>query len=252
MPAYTRTPDALGVKLVSVFHANHKVGLPGHQAVILLFDPENGSPIALMDGRYITEARTAAVSAVSARLLARPGARTVGILGSGVQAHAHVEALSHVLPGLQYRAWSPNRANLERFAADCGVAMAASADEAVRDADLIVTVTNCTTPVLFADWVRPGAHIMAVGACRAAHREVDPKLVAASKVYVDSRASALREAGDILIDHLEHTIVGELGELIAGRIAGRTSSDEITLFKSLGLAVEDVVAAHRVYTRSSH
>ena len=249
MPAHVRDSDSLGCKLVTVFHGNHDRGLPGHQAVILLFDSDTGSLVAIMDGRYITEVRTAAVSAVSAKLLANPGARSVGILGSGVQARSHVEALSHVLKDATFRAWSPNRAHLEAFAAESGAVAADSARSAVADADLIVVATASAEPVLDAAWVKPGAHVMAVGACRPYQRELDPKL-AMSRLFVDSRAAAVKESGDIVMSGFESLIVGELGELIAGGIEGRTAADQITVFKSLGLAVEDVATARLVYDRA--
>lgn len=249
MPAHIRTSDSLGAKLVTVFQGNHALGLPGHQAVILLFDANTGSLDAVMDGRYITEARTAAVSAVSVKLLAQEGARRVGILGSGVQARSHVEALSHVIDGAKFRAWSPNRARLEQFCRECGVTACAGAREAVDDADIIVTATAATEPVLESAWVKAGAHVAAVGACRPYHRELDPALVARSRLFVDSRAAAVKEAGDVVMGGFEGHIAGELGELLSGKVEGRTAPDQVTVFKSLGLAVEDVAAARLVWER---
>lgn len=255
MPAHMLGEEAVGTKLVTVFHHNVSRGLPSHLATILLFDPQTGGLQAIMDGRYITEARTAAVSAVSARLLAKPNAGVLAVLGSGVQARSHVEALRHVFQLREIRAWSPHSANLLQFAAECGATAAISAAEAVRGADLIALTTSSVEPVLLSEWVAPGAHIMAVGACRPNHREIEGPLVARGRLFVDSRAAALKEAGDVLLtifDGLitEDHIAGELGELIAGSIPGRESDAQVTIFKSLGLAVEDVASARLVYQRA--
>jgi|SRR5579871_652123 len=240
----------LGAKLVTVYHSNLERGLPSHLATILLFDPETGALQAIVDGRYITEARTAAVSAVSAKKLARKDSRILAILGSGVQARSHLEALNCVLKFDEIRVWSPTQQNCKNFATEMQAIAKPSATETVRDADVIALVTASPTPVIHSEWVKPGAHIMAVGACRPTQREMDPELVARSSLYVDSRAAALKEAGDIVMainegrisaDH----IVGEIGESVS-----RKTSDEITIFKSLGLAVEDVAAAHLAVTRA--
>ena len=170
MPAYVADPPQLGAKIVTVFAENHRRGLPSHLATIFLLDPDTGALIALMDGRYITEARTAAVSAVSARHMARPDAATLAILGTGVQARSHLEALAAVRPIRDVRVWSPTAASRERFVAEmsghvpAAITAAASAEAAVRDADIIVLVTSSPTPVLEAAWVAPGAHVISVGA----------------------------------------------------------------------------------------
>ena len=261
MPAYVADPPQLGAKIVTVFGENHRRGLPSHLATIFLLDPDTGALIALMDGRYITEARTAAVSAVSARHMARPDAATLAILGAGVQARSHLEALAAVRPIRQVRVWSPTPASRERFVADmsghvpAAITAAASAETAVRDADIIVLVTSSPTPVLEAAWVAPGAHVIAVGACRPDQREMDPALVAGSRLVVDSRAAALVESGDVVLSIAEGRfgaahVAGELGDVVRGALAGRTSPGEITIFKSLGMAVEDVAAADLVYRRA--
>jgi ornithine cyclodeaminase/alanine dehydrogenase-like protein (mu-crystallin family) len=240
MPGYT---GALGVKLVTLYPGN--VGLPTHLATILLFRPETGELLAIMDGRLITEVRTAAVSAVATKLLARENAAVLAILGSGVQAQSHLEALRLVRDFREVRVWSPR--NAAAFAARHGIEAASSAEEAVRGADVIVTVTSATTPVLHGAWVNAGAHVNAVGACRPDWRELGDDLLAAARLIVDSRAAATVESGDaIAAGHIE----GELGEVIAGDTPGRTSAHEITVFKSLGLAVEDVVSADLVYRRA--
>ena len=262
MPAYIPAPASMGAKLVTVFGENHKQGLPSHLATILLLDPETGSLVALMDGRYITEARTAAVSAVSARFLAKAEASTLGLIGSGVQARSHLEALQHVRQLQEVRVWSPRQQSREQFIADMSprvgipIHPAPSAEAAVKGADLIVLATASKTPVLESGWVAPGAHVMCVGACRPDQREMAPALVKRGRLYVDSRAAALVESGDVVMNikdglfdatHLR----GEIGELVLGRVKGRESDAEVTIFKSLGMAVEDVVAADLVLRRAT-
>jgi ornithine cyclodeaminase/alanine dehydrogenase-like protein (mu-crystallin family) len=245
MPAYLAATPALGAKLVSVYHSNLERGLPSHLATIVLFDPATGALEAILDGRYITEARTAAVSAVSAKKLAREDSVTLSILGSGVQARSHVEALRHVRSFREIRAWSPTRANLEKFAAECGARAMDSAEAAVRGADVIVLATASSTPAIDNLWVDDGAHVISVGACRPTQREMDPALVTRSRLFVDSRAAAVKESGDVIAAGEAH-VVAELGE----SAAVRKSPQEVTVFKSLGLAVEDVVAAHLALQRA--
>jgi len=260
MPAYVRNA-ALGAKLVTVFGGNHARGLPSHLASIVLMDPETGALVALMDGRYITEARTAAVSAVSSRLLARPTSQSLAIIGSGVQARSHLEALSRVHNVRQVAVWSPQKQHLDEFVgwartatAITSVTAVAHAGEAVVGADVIVLVTSSPTPVLENGWVKPGAHVISVGACRPNQREMDPALVARARLFVDSRAAALVESGDVVLGMRENRfgadhIVAELGELV-GAAPARRSDTEVTIFKSLGLAVEDVTAADLAYRRA--
>ncbi len=245
MPAYVPSAPALGAKLVSVYHTNLERGLPSHLATILLFDSETGALQAILDGRYITEARTAAVSAVSVKKLARTDAKTLAILGSGVQAHSHFEALAHVRRFDDVRAWSPTRKNLEAFSKATGARAMSSAEAAVKDADVVALVTASPTPVIEDAWIKPGAHIISVGACRPTQREMDPALVKRSRLFVDSRAAAMKESGDVIAAGADH-IVAELGE--PGAI--RQNPAEITVFKSLGLAVEDVIAAHLAFKRA--
>ena len=262
MPAYVPAPASLGAKLVTVFGENHKRNLPSHLATILLLDPETGALQAIMDGRYITEARTAAVSAVSTRFLARPEASTLAIIGSGVQARSHLEAYQLVRQLKQVRIWSPNQRSREQFVDDMSgqvpvpIVAADSAEAAVRGADLIVLVTSSPTPVIEDAWVASGAHVVCVGACRPNQQEMPPALVARSRLFVDSRAAAIVESGDIVMNIAaklfdESHIRGEIGELVLGRVEGRRSADEITVFKSLGMAVEDVVAADLVFRRAA-
>lgn len=261
MPAFIPQPASLGAKIVTVFADNHLKQLPSHLATIFLLDPDTGALLALMDGRYITEARTAAVSAVSARTLAKSDAGTLAIIGSGVQARSHLEAYAQVKTLRDVRIWSPKQASREQFVTDmhghvsAPLRATATAEEAVRGADLIVLVTSSPTPVIEDAWVSPGAHVVCVGACRPDQREMPPALVARARLYVDSRAAALVESGDVvqgITDGLfgpDH-IRGELGEAVLGRVPGRASDTDITIFKSLGMAVEDVVAADLVYRRA--
>jgi alanine dehydrogenase len=254
MPAYVGDPATMGAKLVTVFNGNAARGLPTHLAMIVLFDPDTGALQALMDGRYITEARTAAVSAVSTQHLSRADASTLAIIGSGVQARSHLEAYAAVRPLHDVRIWSPRATSRERFVSDmqrhtaARLHACATAEAAVTGADLIVLVTSSATPVIEDGWVKPGAHVVSVGACRPDQREMAPDLVARGRLFVDSRAAALVESGDIVqgikekrfaADH----IAGEIGEVVLGRLPGRRTPDEVTILKSLGMAVEDVVAA---------
>ncbi len=246
MPTYIPSLPALGAKMVTVCHANATLGLGTHQALIVMLDPATGVAQAILDGRLITEMRTAAVSAVSARHLARPDARVLGILGSGVQARSHVQALRLVRDFDEVRVWSPNAERLRLFAAETGCRAMPNAETVVRGADVVVVVTPSPTPVVQSDWVAPGTHVIAVGSCLPTQRELDPALVARARLIVDSRAAALREAGDVVMAIAEghftaNHIVAELGEL-----PKRQSAAEITVFKSLGLAVEDLFAAHLV------
>jgi alanine dehydrogenase len=245
MPAYLAATPALGAKLVTVYHSNLERGLPSHLGTIILLDPATGALDAILDGRYITEARTAAVSAVSAKKLARPGSRVLAILGSGVQARSHFEAMAHVGRFEEVRAWSPTRANVDAFSRVTGARVMDSAESAVRGADVIVLVTASPEPVIEDAWVKPGAHVISVGACRPTQREMDPALVKRSRLFVDSRAAAMKESGDVIGAGESH-IVAELGE----SAATRSSGDEVTVFKSLGLAVEDVAAAHLALERA--
>ena len=241
MPAYTGA--ALGTKLVAFYP--HNTDVPTHHATILLFKPETGEPLATMDGRLITEVRTAAVSAVATEFLARPDASVLAIIGSGVQARSHLEALRLVRDFREVRVWSPRRA--AAFAEEHGVRAAAAAEEAVRGADVVVTATTSPTPVLSGEWLSPGVHINAVGAPRPNWRELDDEVLRRSRVYVDSREAAQKESGDVIA---AGEISAEIGEVTAGTKPGRRSAEEITLFKSLGLAVEDVATAELVYRKA--
>jgi ornithine cyclodeaminase/alanine dehydrogenase-like protein (mu-crystallin family) len=254
MPAADPATNLLGAKLVTVL-PDHT---PSHQALIVLFDLATGAPLAVTDGRYITEARTAAVSAVSARHLAREDARVLAIIGSGVQARSHLEALPLVREFREIRVWSPNGARVSAFAASAPrkVRLAATAEAAVRGADVVVLATSSVEPVIRSEWIAPGMHVIAVGACRPNQREMDGALLARATVIVDSRAAAVVESGDILMAIAEGHITAdhiyaELGEIAGGAKPGRRSPEEITIFKSLGLAIEDLVSAGLAYRRAA-
>jgi ornithine cyclodeaminase/alanine dehydrogenase-like protein (mu-crystallin family) len=240
MPAYT---GALGAKLVAYFPVNRDV--PTHHALIVLFRPETGEPMAVLNGRLITEMRTAAASAVATDLLARRDVAVLAILGSGVQAGSHLEALGVVRRFREVRVWSPRGARA--FAERHGVHATGSAEEAVRGADVVVVATSARTPVLQGAWLAPGAHVNAVGACRPDWRELDDETLRRARLYVDSRAAATREAGDVIA---AGEPFAELGEVVLGTRPGRQSAEDVTLFKSVGVAVEDIVTAELVYRRS--
>lgn len=252
MPSYIPSISALGAKLVTVCAGNAGRGLGTHQAIIVMFDPETGVAEAILDGRYITEVRTAAVSAVSARYLARQDAKVLGIVGSGVQARSHYEAMGLVRQFREVRAWSPNASRLRQFASETGARAMESAEAVVRGSDVVVAATASPTPVIQSEWVGDGTHVVAVGSCLPTQRELDPALVERARLVVDSREAALREAGDVVMGISEGRwtaahIAAELGELPV-----RQNDREITVFKSLGLAVEDIFAAHLALTHADH
>lgn len=240
MPALT--PDGLGLKAVTFYPSNADRGIPTHMATIFLVDPQTGTPLAIMDGRLITEMRTAAVSAAATKLLASPDAKVLAIFGSGVQARSHVEALRLVRQFEEIRVWSPTVEHAKQFASEVG-ATAMSAEEAARNADVIVTVTSSKTPVLSGAWLKPGCHVNAIGACRPDWRELDDAAMKESVVFVDSREGAQKESGDVILSGAK--IYAELGEALAGKVP--TRANETTIFKSLGMAVEDIAAAILVY-----
>jgi ornithine cyclodeaminase/alanine dehydrogenase-like protein (mu-crystallin family) len=237
MPAYA---GALGAKLVTFFPDNRDVHT--HHAIVVLFRPETGEPLAIMDGRLITEMRTGAVSAAATKALARPDATVLAILGSGVQARSHLEALRLVRSFREVRVWSPRRA--KAFAEEFGVRAADSAEEAVRGAHVVVVATTSKTPVLRGEWLSPGTHVNAVGASRPDWRELDDNVLSRARIFVESREAASRESGDVIA---AGRIDAEVGEVFAGKASGRGSAEEITLFKSVGVAVEDMAAADLVY-----
>jgi len=252
---------ALGMKAVSVFPGNARRGIDTHQGAVLLFETDTGRLSALMDGATITAIRTAAVSGVATDLLARQEAAELAILGAGVQARTHLEAIATVRPLRRVRVWSRNpehAVDLVKDSAgryDASIDAMPTAEAAVRGADVVATVTASPEPLLERSWVKEGAHLNAVGSSIPTTREIDTATMAAARLFVDRRESALNEAGDVLIamregaftaDHIQ----AELGEVIIGTDPGRRSAAELTLFKSLGLAVEDVAAAAFILKRA--
>jgi len=257
MPGYLGAPARFGLKIVSIFPGNHGTGYDSHQGAVLLFDPRVGSPLAVIDASSITAIRTAAVSGVATRVLSRPDAGDLAILGSGVQAVTHLEAMQVVRGVRRVRVWSRDAAHARRFAEreserqSVEIEVMPTPHETVEGADLICTTTAARDPILEGGWIAPGAHINAVGACFATARELDTAAMLRSRLYVDRRESALAESGDILIPigegaFGEDHIVGELGDVLIRRTPGRTGAREVTLFKSLGIAIEDLASAQHV------
>jgi ornithine cyclodeaminase/alanine dehydrogenase-like protein (mu-crystallin family) len=261
MPGYLGDPRSFGLKVVAVMPGNHGTPYDSHQGVVMLFGVEHGEPLAVVDASAITAIRTAAASGAATDVLARPNAGDLALIGSGAQARTHLAAMKTVRPLRRVRVWSRNRANTERFAREeagaAGVAIevAGSAEEAVRGADLVCTTTSSKEPVLEGAWLAPGTHVNAVGACFPYTRELDTDAVRRARLYTDCRESCVNEAGDFIIPRDEGAIadehlVGEVGEVFLGRVPGRRSPDEITLYESLGVAVEDLAAAHLIHRRA--
>jgi ornithine cyclodeaminase/alanine dehydrogenase-like protein (mu-crystallin family) len=243
MPAVA--DDAMGAKLVSFYPGNAGTGVATHLAMILLFRPDTGEPLAVMDGRQITEMRTAAVSAAVTKYLAAPDGRVLALLGSGAQAHAHLQALLRVRRFEEIRVWSRTLSHAERFAEQHG-AKAMTIEAAVRGADVIVTATNAVEPILKGAWLKPGAHVNAVGSPRPSWRELDDAAMA-STLVVDSREAVLKESGDVILSKAR--IYAEAGEIFAGTKEAPVSAT--TVFKSVGIAIEDIATAKLVYDAAS-
>jgi ornithine cyclodeaminase len=263
MPAYAAagaggadTPGTFAVKVVCLMPANPKRGIDIHQGVVMLFDGEDGMPRAMLNAAAITEIRTAAVTAAATRALAVEGAEVLGLLGSGVQARSHLRALAGVRPWREVRVFSPRAQRAQALAADgadligvSAVSAVASAREAVEGADVVVTATSSREPVFEHAWLSDHAHVNAVGASSPTHRELPVDTVAAAALFCDSRESVLNEALEFRLAVEQGAISGEqhiraeLGEVLVGKVPGRTAEDEITLFRSLGIGVEDLAAA---------
>ena len=261
MPSYALDLNIMGLKIISVFPGNHGTDYDSHQGAVMLFETGHGRPLALVDASAITAIRTPAVSALATRLLARKDAGDLAILGSGIQARGHLEAMLQVRPIRRVRVWSLPLDQARQFAAASskrlGIQVEAmnTSHDAVNGADIICTVTAAPEPVLFGKSILDGAHINAIGACVPTTRELDTAAVVKSRLYVDRRESTMNESGDFLIPKKEGTItdshiLGEIGEILTGKVSGRQSEKEVTLFKSLGLAVEDLAAAHYVYQKA--
>jgi ornithine cyclodeaminase/alanine dehydrogenase-like protein (mu-crystallin family) len=253
MPAHRGgAAPVYALKTICIAPGNRARGLDSHQGFVALFDGETGVLRGLANASAITAVRTAAVSAVATKLLARPESRTLAILGAGTQAHSHLDAMRAVIPFERVRAWSPTSGKASALE---GVEEVASAEEAVRDADVVVTATAAREPIVRREWLADGAHVNAVGSSIPTARELDSATVAAAALYVDRRESAVNEAGDYLIPLREGAIGpehirGEVGEILVGAVEGRSSASELTVFKSLGLAVEDLASVELVLRRA--
>lgn len=262
MPAYrTGEQGAFGLKAICVFPENPSQGKDAHQGTVTLFSRDTGELLALMNASEITAIRTAAVSAVATRLLARENAEVLGIIGAGVQARTHLAALATVRSIKRARVAARNLSHAERLAAEMQpsfpfpIEPVKTNEQAVRDADIVVTATSSQEPVINKDWLAAGAHINAIGTHSPGSREIDSATMAAARIFVDRRESALNESGDYLLAAKERlitpdSILAEIGELLIGAKSGRTSETDITLFKSLGLAIEDVACAEYLYRKA--
>jgi len=261
MPGFLSDDHALGMKVVTYFQDNPKSGLPAILATVMLFSAETGKLIATMDGSYITAIRTACASAMATRALANKQTPVLGVLGAGVQARAHIRALSRIRKIDRVKIYSPSGASAAAIKKELeaeiptNIAVAGSAEEALRDADLIVTVTTAKEPILKPEWLKPGAHLNAVGSHRPDSREIDGGTLARAKIVVDSREAIMAECGDILLALKERSIGenaihGEIGEVLAGKKSARSSVTEITLYKSVGIAIQDVATAQLAYRKA--
>ncbi len=261
MPGYLHGIQALGVKVIAAFPSNAGTEYDSHQGVVLLFDGEHGLLRAVVDATAITAIRTAAVSGAATRLLARPEAGDLALIGAGTQATSHLAAMRSVRTLRRVRVFSLPMEGAHQFAAreskrhGLRVEVMPTAQEAVEGADLICTVSTSPEPVVKGEWLSPGAHINAVGAFTPSTRELDTAAVVKARLYVDRRESTVKEAGDFLIPKGEGAIderhiVGEVGEVLLGKAPGRASPEEITLFKSLGIAIEDLAAADHVFKKA--
>lgn len=261
MPGYLADPECFGVKLVSLMPHNKPPEYPSHLGLVLLFEAGHGCPVAILDAAEITAIRTAAASGLATRLLARPDAGDLAILGAGEQARSHLEAMRAVRPLRRIRVWARDPAKAEVFAATEGarhgvaIETSSSVPEAVEGADIICTLTKAREPILFGDWIASGAHLNVVGSSVAAAAEIDTTVVVRSRFFVDCRNSTVNEGGEYLralrcgAISAAH-IAAEIGEVANGTNPGRTSPDEVTLYKSLGVAPQDLASAHYVLEKA--
>jgi len=260
MPGYAAGPGVMGIKIITVFPANKNLGLPSHQGVVILFDAKNGEPLLISDAEEITAIRTAAASALATRLLSKEEASVLAIIGSGVQAKRHIEAILLVRKIKQIRLWSRNENNAielaEKTASTFGIPVTVqqNVQDAVAGADIICTVTSASQPVVMGKWISAGTHINVVGSCTPAARELDSNAIIKASLFTDNYESLFNEAGDFIIPQKEGAInsnhvKGDLSEVLTGTKNGRTTSDEITVFKSLGIAAEDIFSAWHIYEK---
>ena len=262
MPSYLGDIQSVGVKVITIFPGNHGTGYDSHQGVVLLFDSQHGQLRAILDGTSITAIRTAAASGVATRLLSREDAGDLALIGAGTQARTHLQAMMSVRKIRRVRVYSLPLGSAHEFAQresqrhEIEIEVMDSARAAVEGADIICTVTTTKEPVLKGAWISPGAHINAVGAYTPVTRELDSEAVEKARLYVDRKESTLNEAGEFIIPKGEGLIgddhiVAELGDVLLGKVPGRQSPIETTLFKSLGIAIEDLAAAHLVLQKAS-
>lgn len=261
MPGYLGEPESLGLKVVTVMPGNHGTPYDSHQGVVMLFGVKHGEPLAIIDATAITAIRTAAASAAATDALANGDAGDLALIGSGAQARTHLAAMKSVRPLRRVRVWSRTRSNAERFAREesepsgLEIEVCGSAKEAVRDADIVCTTTAAREPILNGEGLASGTHVNAVGACFSTSRELDTEAVRRARFFTDSRESCVNEAGDFLLARAEGAIddthlLGELGEVFLGKVPGRVSRDDITIFESLGIAIEDLASAHFIHRRA--
>ncbi len=260
MPGHAAKLGVMGIKVISVFHANSESGFPSHQGIIMLFDAKNGQPLMLFDALEITAIRTAAASAVATKLLSRENSSTLAIIGSGEQAKRHIEAMLLIRNIKQINLWSRNENNAKHLVNELSaeynihVHVKKNVQQAVEHADIICTVTASKEPVVMGDWITAGTHINAVGSSTAAARELDTVAIVRSKLFTDRYESLFNEAGDFLIPKKEGAITdahvkAEIGEVLSGAKKGREDDKEITVFKSLGIAAEDIFSAYHIYKK---
>ena len=256
MPGYAAGPNIIAVKLITIFHHNGPAGYPSHQGVVILFEATHGQPLLILDAGEITAIRTAAASAVATRLLSRDEATTLAIIGTGEQAERHIEAISLVRDIQKVYCWGRNPAHAtalqKKLAGQYPIEITATAQAATTAADIICTVTASAQPVVQGDWLKKGAHLNVIGSCTPNSREVDTAAILRSSLFTDRLESLFNEAGDFLLPKkegriTENDVKGEIGEVLTGTKKGRTRPDEITLFKSLGIAAEDLYAAWHIY-----
>ena len=260
MPGYAKEMEVMGIKVITVFHNNSSFGYPSHQGVVMLFDAQHGQPLMLFDAEEITAIRTAAASAVATQLLSNNDADVLGVLGAGVQAEKHIEAISIVRNIKRVHLWGRNKNNAavlsnkmkDKF--NMNVIVENDAEAVAKNASIICTVTSSTQPVLRGEWVNKGTHINAVGSSTPASRELNTAAILKSKLFTDKYESLFNEAGDFLIPKKEGAITerfvkAEIGEVLTGSKQGRMHADDITVFKSLGIAAEDIFSAWHIYKK---
>jgi len=260
MPGHAAKLGVMGIKVITVFHANSEAGLPSHQGVVMLFDAKHGQPLMLFDALEITAIRTAAASAVATNVLSRKNSSTLAIIGSGEQARRHIEAMLIIRKIRQINLWSRNEKNAKQLANTLSgeynipVHIKKNVQHAVEHADIICTVTSSKEPLVIGEWIAPGTHINAVGSSTAIARELDTTAIIKSKLFADCYESLFNEAGDFLIPKKEGAVTddhvkAEIGEVLSGTKKGREHDDDITIFKSLGIAAEDIFSAYHIYEK---